>query len=137
MNNAEDIQWKRRLAIFGTSLKRLNEACAQDSYSHLERSGLIKTFEFCFELSWKVLKDLLSYEGTIEKSPRMVIRKSFELGYIDEEVCKNLLEALEWRNVLSHVYQEDVALEAERLIKQHYHTVLVQIHSMLCERANQ
>ena len=49
--------------------------------STLERAGLIKTFEFCFELSWNVLKDLLHYEGHEVKVPRAAIRRAFEDRY--------------------------------------------------------
>ncbi len=48
----------------------------RERYDDLERAGLIKTFEFCFELSWNVLKDLLFYEGHEVKVPRAAIRKS-------------------------------------------------------------
>jgi len=137
LTSRDETRWKQRLDSFGTALEQLNEACAQDSYSNLERAGLIKTFEFCFELSWNVLKDLLSYEGYTVKVPRTAIRRSFEVGYLDEHDGELLLEALEKCNVLSHAYRRDVALEAVTLIKDRYHPVLVRLHATLSARANQ
>ena len=136
MSSTDETRWKQRLASFGLALAQLNEACAQESYSNLERAGLVKTFEFCFELSWNVLKDLLFYEGYEEKVPRSAIRRSFEVDYIDEQDCELLLEALEKRNILSHAYRESAALEAEALIKDRYHPVLVRLHATLIAKAD-
>ena len=93
--------------------------------------ALIKTFEFCFELSWNVLKDLLFYEGYDEKVPRAAIRKGFEVDYLDENDCETLLDALDKRNLLSHTYRSDVARDAETLIKERYHPVLLRLHRTL------
>ena len=138
MSNADEIRWKQRLENFGNALSQLTEACDRKGrYDNLERAGLIKTFEFCFELSWKVLKDLLSYEGYEVKVPREVIRKSFESEYVDERDCEALLDVLDKRNALSHVYRKDVALEVESLIKDCYYPVLLRLHALLSEKAMQ
>ncbi len=124
-------RWQQRLDTFGTALARLTDACARESYDDLELAGLIKTFEFSFELSWKVLKDLLLYEGYDAKSPRAVIRQSFDTDYIGEDDCETLLRALDQRNLLSHGYWGDVALEAEDVIKEEYYPVLLRLHRNL------
>ena len=131
MSNSDERRWQQRLDTFGTSLARLTNACDRERYDYLELAGLIKTFEFSFELSWKVLKDLLFYEGHDAKTPRAVIRKSFEADYIDESDCETLLDALDKRNLLSHAYLLDVAEAAESLIKEHYHPALLGLHRAL------
>ena len=131
MSSSDDRRWQQRLDNFGAALAQLTNACERERYDDLERAGLIKTFEFCFELSWNVLKDLLFYEGHDVKVPRAVIRKSFEVDYIDESDCETLLDALGKRNLLSHTYWRGVALEAETLIKEHYYPVLVRLHRTL------
>ena len=118
MSSTDERRWQQRLDNFGTALAQLTNACERERYDDLERAGLIKTFEFCFELSWNVLKDLLFYEGYDEKVPRAAIRKSFEVDYIDESDCETLLDALDKRNLLSHTYRSDAAREAETLIKE-------------------
>ena len=135
MSNTDEMRWKQRLDNFGIALGQLDKACKQSSYTNLERAGLVKTFEFCFELSWNVLKDLLFYEGYEEKVPRSAIRRSFEVDYIDEQDCEILLDALERRNVLSHAYRQSVALEAEALIKERYYPALRRLHEALSARA--
>ncbi len=131
MSNTDARRWQLRLDTFGRALRQLTIACDQECYSYLELAGLIKTFEFSFELSWKVLKDLLFYEGYDVKAPRPVIRKSFEMDYIDESDCETLLNALNKRNLLSHAYLLDVAQEAETLIKECYHPALQRLHQNL------
>ena len=80
MSNTDDIRWQQRLANFGKAMSQLDAATKENEYSDLERAGVMKTFEFCFELAWKTLKDLLFYEGYDEKTPRDVLRRAFEAG---------------------------------------------------------
>ena len=134
MSNSDERRWQQRLDNFGQALAQLTSACERKRYDDLERAGLIKTFEFCFELSWNVLKDLLFYEGYDVKAPRAVIRTSFEADYVDEDDCEALLDALEKRNLLSHTYRSEVAREAETLIKDHYHPVLLRLYGTLDAR---
>ena len=131
MSNSDERRWQQRFDNFGTALAQLTSACERVRYNDLERAGLIKTFEFCFELSWNVLKDLLFYEGYEVKVPRAVIRKSFEVDYIDEDDCETLIDALDKRNLLSHTYRREVAREAETLIKERYHAVLLRLYRTL------
>jgi len=63
VSNSDERRWQQRLDTFGTALAQLTNACDRERYDYLELAGLIKTFEFSFESSWKVLKDLLFYEG--------------------------------------------------------------------------
>lgn len=131
MSNTDEIRWQQRLDNFGKALSQLDGACEQDSYTDLERAGLVQTFEFSFELAWNVLKDLLFYEGYDVKVLREVIRKSFEVDYLDESDCETFLDALDKRNLLSHTYQEEIALQAEALIKEQYHPMLQRLHVTL------
>lgn len=131
MSNSDELRWKQRLDNYRAALARLTEACELEEYSDLELAGLIKRFENCFESSWKVLKDLLFYEGFDEKTPRAVIRKSFEAGYIDENDCETLLDALQRHNLLSHTCYGDLAQEAKLIIKEDYHPALLRLRLTL------
>lgn len=120
MSSSDELRWQQRLANFEKAMARLTSACAQEEYSELEQVGLVKTFEFSFELAWKVLKDLLFYEGYDENSPRAVVRRAFEVGYLDERETETLLDALGKRNLLSHTYDQNIANEAVELITERY-----------------
>ncbi|NDV28514.1 HI0074 family nucleotidyltransferase substrate-binding subunit [Desulfovibrio sp. JC010] len=118
--NRQEVRWQQRFENFSRALNELELGCAQESFSNLERSGLIKTFEFTFELAWKTLKDLLFFEGFDYNSPRSVIRGAFEAKYLSESECESFLQALTKRNLLVHVYEEKVALEAQQAIINEY-----------------
>jgi len=136
MSNSDAIRWRQRLENFAKGLGRLEAACDQDSYSDLERAGLVQTFEFTFELAWKTLKDLLFFEGYDEKTPRAVIRRSFEVEYLTEEDSEVFLDALKKRNLLSHVYEEEIAEATLALIKQTYFPALMRACNTLRDKQN-
>jgi nucleotidyltransferase substrate binding protein (TIGR01987 family) len=134
MSNADEIRWQQRLVNFSKAMSQLNSACEEDEYSDLERAGLVKIFEFSFELAWNTLKDLLFYEGYDDKSPRDVLRRAFTAGYLDEASAETALDALDKRNLLSHTYNEKTAQEAESLIKGRYAPMLQVLLATLNEK---
>ena len=131
MSNSAEIRWRQRFANFTSAMASLVEACEKDEYSNLERSGLVQTFEFSFELAWNTLKDLLFYEGFEPKTPRETIRTAFVAGYFSEAEAATALDALEKRNILSHSYDETNAKQAVSLIKFHYLPMLRALHERL------
>jgi nucleotidyltransferase substrate binding protein (TIGR01987 family) len=131
LSNSDEVRWQQQLESLGLALVPLQEACEQRPLSDLERVGLIKNFEICFELSWKVLKDLLHFEGYDEKSPRSAFRTSFDVEYISESDCEVLLDALDKRNLLSQTYNKDAALQAEDLVRCTYFPVLLKVYQAL------
>lgn len=77
-----------------------------------ERAGVIQAFEYCFELSWKMMKRLLEVRGQIANSPRETFRMGALEGFIhDPEVWFDFLRK---RNLTTHTYQEH---EAEKVIE--------------------
>ncbi|WP_102505094.1 HI0074 family nucleotidyltransferase substrate-binding subunit [Salinivibrio kushneri] len=130
-------RWQLRLQNLIKAQRRLENACGQESYNELELAGLVQTFEFTFELTWKTLKDLLSYEGFDVASPRSVIRTAFEANHLSSDQCETLLDALVKRNLLSHTYDEKNALEAQRLIVKHYAPVIAEIMRYLENKSGQ
>jgi hypothetical protein len=66
MSEITDIRWKQRFSNFQFALKNLSDAISlskERELSKLETQGLIQSFEFTHELSWKVLKDFLENQG--------------------------------------------------------------------------
>ena len=120
-------RWKQRLKNLMKAQQRLERACSQDSYNELELAGLVQTFEFSFELTWKTLKDLLEFEGFDVASPRSVFRTALEAKHLSSEQCEIMLEALIKRNLLSHTYDEENVLEAQSLILESFSPVIGQV----------
>ncbi len=129
------LRWKQRLENLTKAATRLEAACSQDTYSDLERAGLVQTFEFSFELTWKTLKDLVEYEGYEAASPRNAIRTALEANHISADDCETLLDALSKRNLLTHTYNEANALEAQNLIINHFNPTIYQITQALNKKA--
>ena len=106
-----------RIDKFQRALNRLKEA-VQRAEDELDRDGVIQRFEFTFELLWKTLKAILTYQGVECYSPRDCIKKAFRHGIIDDDEI--FLDLLEDRNLSSHVYDEETAKEIFERIKKFY-----------------
>ena len=97
---------------FHSHLRVMNKAHLEDLNNEFIISGIIDKFFVQFELGWKVLKELLSYEGSPighSGSPREIIKASFSCyDFIEEEIW---LKMLRDRNDCTHIYNEDMAKE--------------------------
>lgn len=75
-------------------------------------NGLAQKFEYTMELCWKTLKAYLkSQEGIDEASPKRVIKAFYLTGRLIEDDYLLLLDALEDRNRLSHIYDANTFRE--------------------------
>ena len=112
-------QVKAKHEDFERALKKLKIALEKNiADDELYLDGLIQRFEFCFELSWKVMQIYLSYEGISVNSPRSAIRKSFENEIISD--VEGWLDMLESRNLSTHTYDEITAKEIYKNIAEKY-----------------
>lgn len=104
------------------ALSKLHETLARDaSQDDIVIDATIQRFEFSFELSWKLLKAMLEFEGISNAtSPRSAIKEAFQVGIIQDG--EGWLRMLEDRNRTSHTYDEETALEIYNLVKdKHIH----------------
>ena len=81
-------------------------------------SGIIDKFSIQFELGWKVLKELLAYEGSTAAatgSPRGIIKEAYAVyPFFDGELW---LDMLKDRNDMAHIYDGNAAGElVERIL---------------------
>jgi nucleotidyltransferase substrate binding protein (TIGR01987 family) len=86
--------------------------------SALVVAGIIKNFEFNYELSWKALRRLLAFHGVVTSSPRQAITEGYRKKFIDNE--KTWLEIIEDRNLTVHTYDETFALLMAKRIEAKY-----------------
>lgn len=69
------------------------------------KNGQIQKFEFCAELFWKTAKIyLFSVEEKIY-TPKLTIKTLFQYQLIAEDLYLALMQCINDRNLLSHVYQ--------------------------------
>ena len=126
--NALDIRWIQRFSNFERSFLPLCEALKIESPSVVERAGLIQFFEMAFELSWKLLKDYEEMEGFAPKTPREVIKQAFQTELVRDG--HGWVNALQDRNLMSHTYNEKVAIDVENRIRIQYFPLLRELYEM-------
>ena len=130
-----DIRWKQRFENLDQALLRLlktQKAFSKTEDPELLRIALIGAFMFTFELSWKTLKDFLNYEGIQVTFPREVIKQAFQYGLIEDgELWIRMLES---RNIMSHAYDEAVAIEVSKSILESYLPAFEKLHHVLNSR---
>ena len=84
-------------------------------------SGIIDKFSIQFELGWKLLKELLDYEGSrvpATGSPRGIIKEAYAVyPFFDGEIW---LKMLRDRNDMAHIYSGNAAKELVGRILQTY-----------------
>lgn len=95
------------------------EAYNNDKTVILSHFALIQTYEVCFELAWKVLKDYLFINGINASMPKEVIKEAFSANVIkDGQVWIDMLND---RNSTSHEYNMDkVNIILERISTDYY-----------------
>jgi nucleotidyltransferase substrate binding protein (TIGR01987 family) len=124
-----DVRWKQRFQNLEKAYLHLQEACKRLNNDWLIAAGLIQTFEFTFEFSWKTLKDYMSEKGDTAKFPRDVIKNAFQNGLIINGHC--WIDMLEKRNELTHTYNEEQAMAAVKMIKETYLPAIDQVYKTM------
>jgi nucleotidyltransferase substrate binding protein (TIGR01987 family) len=102
-----------RLSDFSKSLTSLAEALTLNlsKFNEIEldlvKNGQIQKLEYSIELCWKLIKTFLSEQHGIETvSPKSAIKEFFGVNLIDEEEYELLIQMIDDRNRLSHIYNE-------------------------------
>ena len=125
----------KKFENFKENLKVLKEAGKQDLENEFVTGGIINKFYIQFELSWKVLKELLVYEGVTEAangSPREIIKAAYRTyDFINEEIWLSMLSE---RNSTSHVYDKKAAKALVEKIISEYIDSFVDLEKHIEER---
>ncbi|MCF8241587.1 MAG: nucleotidyltransferase substrate binding protein [Melioribacteraceae bacterium] len=117
------------------SIRKLTDACSrlQDGIdaanNELGRDGVIKRFEFTFELLWKALKLFLLEEGIICKSPKDCLQQAFKYGLVEDEEI--FLDMLEDRNLTTHTYDQKTSDKIYNNIKNRYVQAIMNLNDKM------
>lgn len=76
-----------------------------------------KRFEYTFESAWKVLREYLREEGVECPTPLKCFKEAFKLGLIEEDREGVLIEMIEKRNQIVHIYDLEQAKDIYEFIK--------------------
>ena len=113
-----DVKFDRRFQSFCNSLDALAEARERDLTDSFVLSGTSEKFSITFDLSWKVMKDILvqyyAITGFVTGSPRDVLREAFKANLISDDAWMDMLKV---RNELAHDYDSEI-------VKTHCNTIV-------------
>ena len=125
----------KKFEQFSRHLQVLRKADEEDLSNEFIVSGVIDKFYIQFELGWKVLKELLAYEGVksaASGSPREIIKAAYAyFDFIDENTW---LQMLRDRNDTTHMYNEQAAIELVEKIIKAYIPVFIKMEQAVKDR---
>lgn len=118
----QDIRWKQRFQHYIGAFEQLKNAFEiykTRELTILENQGVIQAFEVTQELSWKVMKDFLEYQGYDEiYGSKNAVRLAFNVKIISNgEIWMDMIKS---RNLMSHTYDEDEMLKIIKIIFENY-----------------
>lgn len=129
----KSIRWQQRFENLKKAYGQLKSNLSIAKPNNAEQQGIIKSFEFTFELSWKTLKDYLESQGIVALSPREVIKHAFQQECILDG--DTWIDMLENRNLMAHTYNEEYANKALSLIRNNYFAAMTHLISFFESRA--
>ena len=140
----QDIRWKQRFSNYEKALNKLKEAineleafndCEQKNnivFFDIVKIGIIKSFEFTFELAWNLIKDYAFYQGISDaKGSRDAFKIAVQLELITPSDFHIWFKMIESRNQTSHIYDEDIANEILIKIKSKYYAQFIAFYEVM------
>ena len=124
----------KKFENYSLNLSVLSKAEKEDLENEFIISGIIDKFFIQFELGWKVLKDLMRYEGRSianTGSPREIIKAAYSVyDFIEEDVWLSMLRA---RNDMTHIYDGNAAKEMVNKILNEYIPAFIELKNGIKE----
>lgn len=111
--------WIESYETFKKAHSKLKEFIETYNGSEKDRSAIINAFQYTFELWWKTLQKYMQEQQLLEElGPAATIRGAFHYQFIDDGDA--FMEMLKDRNLITHTYKEDVAIDIYTNIKERY-----------------
>jgi len=133
MNENQDIRWQQRFSNYQKALAQLKEFIDESELNRLEEQGLVKAFEYTYELAWNTLKDFLEYQGVTEiVGSRDAFRKAFSEEIITEG--RIWMRMIESRNKTTHTYNEATAKEIVDAVRSEFFPAFCELEQTLTKR---
>ncbi|GFH89505.1 MAG: nucleotidyltransferase [Lachnospiraceae bacterium] len=111
----------KKFENYASNLRVLARADKEDLNNEFVIGGVIDKFSVQFELGWKLLKELLAYEGSkasVTGSPRGIIKEAYAVyPFFDGDIW---LDMLKDRNDMAHIYNGNAANDLVKRILEEY-----------------
>lgn len=133
----KDIRWIQRFNNYKKALAQLRMFMEKsDDLNKLEKQGLIKAFEYTYELAWNTIKDFYEYQGEANiQGSKDAFRLASERGLIVDG--DDWFDMIDSRKKTVHTYEEETAEEVINKIISVYYKLFVQLETRLeAERLN-
>ena len=108
-----------QLENFENATERLKAALEYDPLElDIVMDAVIQRFGFTFETAWKSVKLAAKAVGYECKSPKGCLKLAYRIGWIKDE--ERWLELLEARNLTSHTYDQETAVDVYETVKENF-----------------
>lgn len=106
----QDVRWRQRLSNYKKAFAQLEKFIEKEDLNELEEQGLIKAFEYTFELAWNVIKDYYTFQGAAAmQGSRDAIRLAFNRGLIEDG--EGWMDMVDGRIKSAHTYEKESVKE--------------------------
>lgn len=154
-----DVRWQQRLSSYRKALEKLNanvsflkgffdqldfeedpirvaeeieRVVEEEEIEDMYKQGLIKSFEFTYELAWNVMKDFAEYQGSSDiKGSRDAIRYAAQEKLIADGHL--WMQMIENRQRTAHTYDEETANEIFAQIISAYHRAFIDFEKQMTQ----
>ena len=124
-----DIRWKQRFYNYQKAINQLTKFIEKGELSELEEQGIIKAFEYTYELAWNVIKNYYEEQGEVSiQGSRDALRLAFQRGLIADG--DNWMKMIKSRIASVHTYNLEIAQQ----INQDIHDIYFQLFIELKEK---
>jgi nucleotidyltransferase substrate binding protein (TIGR01987 family) len=104
----KEVRWQQRFTNYKKALKQLAKFVQKGEHlNELEETGMIKAFEYTYELAWNTMKDFYEDQGEAGlQGGRDTIELAFKRGLIKDGAA--WMAMLKDRNRTVHTYNEAI-----------------------------
>ncbi len=128
---SQDIRWLQRRNNFAKALGQLSRFIARNELNELEEQGLIKSFEYTYELAWNTLKDFFEDQGEVGiNGSRDAFRLAIRRGVIASN-GETWMEMIKSRSLTVHTYDVVIAESIAKKINDSYYPEFQKLHEVL------
>ncbi|PGH38667.1 MAG: nucleotidyltransferase [Candidatus Nephrothrix sp. EaCA] len=126
----KDIRWEQRFMNYRKALKQLTRFVETENLNDMEQQGMIKAFEYTYELAWNTMKDYYECKGEVNiQGSRDAFRLAFKRGLVSDGQL--WLDMVDDRRSTVHTYDEDRADEISEKIRDVYFGLFVRLETRL------
>ncbi len=128
----DELRWEKCLSNYEKAFHLLKRFIEKENLNEFEKQGLIKSFEYTYELAWNLMKDYLLYQGITEiTGSRDAIRQAFHKGLIENgEIWMAMIQD---RVLTVHTYNEEAAQQIESRIYEQYFELFEKLYQRMSQ----